>query len=101
MDAPVSTVTLAALADKVKDAGGVTVNANCTVLVTSPPVALIATVALPSTASAAAVKVTVVTPEPGALSEAGANAAVTPFGSPLSTEKLTEELKPPTSFVDV
>ena len=59
-----------------------------------PAVALTATVAEPSVAVEVAENFRAVLPLPGAGSEAGAKAAVTPAGNPCAA-KLTAELNPP------
>jgi hypothetical protein len=84
-------------------AGAVTVKLMATVFVTPPPVPVTVSAALPTVAPEAAVSVSVLLPlpdevTPGEVMLLGENAAVTPFGNPL-TESATVEVNAPTTPV--
>ena len=78
--------------------GAVTVSVTAVVFVSPPPVPVTVTVYVPTTVNAPTLSVMVEVPEPGALIEAGLNAAVVPGGSP-DALKATAELKPPETVV--
>lgn len=89
---PAVSVLAVALGVRVNE-GTATVKLMACVLVSPPPVAVTVTVVLPAvTAPAAPVKVNMLLPLPGDAMLAGENAAVTPFGNPV-TVRATAALK--------
>lgn len=97
---PIFTVTVAAPKARVKLGAG-TVRLSACVLVTPPPVAVTVTVPAPEVAAEAALSVSVLLPPPGEAMLVGENAAVTPFGNPV-TDRATAELNPlPAAVVKV
>ncbi len=71
----------------------VTVICSGMVRTSVPPVAVSEMVAMPVVAVLDAARLSTVVPEPGAVSEAGVNVAVTPVGRPVAA-KVTAELNP-------
>lgn len=89
--APIFTVTELALEARMTFGAG-TVRLRARVFVAPPPVAVTVTAAAPAVAPVVAVRVKVLLPLPGDAILVGENAAVTPFGNPL-TDSATALLK--------
>ena len=76
-----------------------TVSETLALWVTLPPLPVTVIVEVPTIAVLSALNVKVELPLPGAASEVGLKAAVTPVGNP-DTDRATAELKPPLTDVE-